>query len=268
MIHSAFLPCPALAPYVELLWFASRYEARSRRERVLPDGALALVIHLGEQPLYLYGEQSTVRADSSGAVLCGARQTPMIIGTAMGPTVGVHFKPGGARPFFDARADELAEECISLDAIWGRTASLLREQISESTPHARIQLLEHALLARLRPGDRPAPALSLSLAAFDEPELTSVAEVNRRTGYSPKRLAALFHEHIGLSPKAYWRVRRFRAVLRDLERGAQPSSQLAAEHGYYDQAHFIREFQAIAGSSPTAYMAARIPGTDHVSVFG
>jgi AraC-like DNA-binding protein len=71
-----------------------------------------------------------------------------------------------------------------------------------------------------------------------------------------------------LSPKAFWRVRRFRAALRDLEQGALSGAALACEHGYFDQAHFLREFRALSSSSPREYLAARVAGTDHVSVHG
>ena len=95
-----------------------------------------------------------------------------------------------------------------------------------------------------------------------------MAEVNRRTGLSPKRLLALFHDEVGLTPKAFWRVRRFRAALAELENGTDRGASLAARHGYFDQAHFLREFRGFAGSNPSEYMAARIAGTDHVALHG
>jgi AraC-like DNA-binding protein len=101
--------------------------------------------------------------------------------------------------------------------------------------------------------------LRASLAAFDESGLPSVAEVNQRTGLSPKRLLALFRDEVGLSPKAYWRVRRFRAALRDINRGVLRGADLAAQHGYCDQAHFLREFRQLSGSTPREYRAARRP---------
>jgi AraC-like DNA-binding protein len=122
------------------------------------------------------------------------------------------------------------------------------------------------LLGQARGSLEQRHALRASLAAFEESDLESVAEVNRRTGLSPKRLLALFREEIGLCPKSYWRVRRFRAALQDLDDGVLRGAPLAAQHGYCDQAHFLREFRALAGSSPTEYLMARVPGTDHVSL--
>jgi AraC-like DNA-binding protein len=201
--------------------------------------------------------------------LCVARISPLIIGPSLGPTVGVKFRPGGALPFFDVPADALADQTLSLEALWGTSSRSLRERLMEApTAAERVHLLETALLQSARRSFELSPALRVSLSAFEEPDLPSVAEVNRRTGLSPKRLLALFREQVGLSPKAFWRVRRFRAALHDLERGALRGAALASEHGYFDQAHFLREFRALAGSSPREYLAARIADTDHVWVYG
>ncbi|WP_053238764.1 helix-turn-helix domain-containing protein [Sandaracinus amylolyticus] len=261
-------PSAPLADLVELFWAADSYVAQAPRERVLPSGAQSLVIHLDERPLRIYaGEDATDATDVPGAILCGARQAPLVIDTALGPTVGVEFKPGGARPFFDLPADALTGQVVSLDALWGTSARALRERLMETpSPLARAQLLEALLLRRLDRSFELGAALRLSLEAFEHRELTSVAEVNRRTGLSPKRLLALFREEIGLSPKAFWRIRRFRAALRDLDHGALRGAALAAEHGYFDQAHFVREFRSLAGSTPREYLSARVVGSDHVSV--
>jgi AraC-like DNA-binding protein len=271
MIHALYRPRPPLDRLVEFFWVNDEeYVGQAPRERVLPTGSPALVIHLGESPVCIYaGDEATEPANVSDAVVCGARSSPLVIGTSLGPIVGVHFKPGGARQFFDVPADALAEQTVSLEALWGASARSLREQLAETpTPLDRVRLLEDLLVMRARRSFELSPALRESLRAFEERDLVSVAEVNRRTGLSPKRLLALFYDEVGLSPKAFWRVRRFRAALRDVEVGTLRGAALANEHGYCDQAHFLREFRALAGSSPREYLAARVVGTDHVSVRG
>lgn len=260
-------PQPPLDQLVDFFWSSDDYMGTTPRERVLPTGAQALVIHLAPRPMYAYADEQVSEPMAVDAVLCGARSRPLIIGGARGPTVGVQFKPGGARRFFDASAAELAERVISLENLWGREAHLVREQLVEAPSHARLRLLEGVLRTRTQNFEL-APSLRASLAAFEEPDLASVAEVNRRTGLSPKRLLSLFHDEVGLSPKRFWRVRRLHAVLRDLDRRAVSGAALAAEHGYCDQAHFLREFRALTGLTPREYLAGRIVGTDHIAVGG
>jgi AraC-like DNA-binding protein len=268
--HAYYRPAPPLDSLIEFFWAADDYPAQTPRERVLPSGASALIIHLDTNPMRVYADEHALApAAASVAMFCGARSSPLILDTALRSTVGVHFKPGGARSFFDIPADSVAEQAVPLEALWGAATYSLCEQLMEAaTPLERVQVLQHFLRVRAHRSLELGPALRLSFAAFEEPDLRSVAEVNRRTGLSPKRLLALFREEVGLSPKAFWRVRRFRAALHDLDRGALRGAALACEHGYCDQAHFLREFRAFAGSCPSEYLAARVVGTDHVSLYG
>lgn len=264
--HVLYRPGAPLDAFVDFIWVAERYVAATPRERILPSGALAIVINLAAPRFHTY-DSDAAPVDLPPAVVCGPRARPLVIDTStMLTTVGVHFKPGGARAFVGA-ADALEEQFVPLESLWGRAAATLRERLLE-TPAAlaRARLVETALLGFVRGSTETSPALRGSLAAFDEEGLCSVEEVRNRFGLSPKRLLALFKEDVGLGPKAYWRIRRFRAALRHLEAGATGAA-LAADAGYADQAHFIREFRTLAGSSPREYLATRIPGTDHVSIY-
>jgi AraC-like DNA-binding protein len=81
-----------------------------------------------------------------------------------------------------------------------------------------------------------------------------------------KRLSALFRAEVGLSPKAYARVRRLQAALRLLDAGPVRGAHVAAEVGYFDQAHFVRDFESFTGMTPTQYSQQRIVLPSHVPV--
>lgn len=267
MIHALHRPRPPLDRLVDFFWVRDVYDAQTPRERVLPSSAPTLVVRLGDHPVEIFADERAPEASHvSNAVVCGPRTRPLVVGTSLGLTVGVHFKPGVTRLFFEVPAHELAVQAASLEALWGPSARLLRERLAEAAPLERVQILEDFLLARARRSFELSPLLRESIRAFEEPDLSSVAEVNRRTGLSPKRLLALFRDEIGLSPKEFWRVRRFRAALRDFERGTMRGAALASEHGYFDQAHYLREFRALAGSNPREYLATRVAGTDHAAL--
>ena len=84
-------------------------------------------------------------------------------------------------------------------------------------------------------------------------------------GLSPKRFISLFEEAVGLTPKVFCRVLRFQDVLSLIEQG-QPIgwADLALDCGYFDQAHFIHDFQAFSGLTPQAYLAQRSLFRNHV----
>jgi AraC-like DNA-binding protein len=85
--------------------------------------------------------------------------------------------------------------------------------------------------------------------------LVQVGDLARQLRVSSRRLERLFAEHVGLPPKLFLRVVRFQEVLRGLrgETNATTWAQRAAQHGFYDQAHFIRDFKTFVGESPAAW---------------
>ncbi len=265
-----FRPGPPLDAFVERFWSADPYVAPAPRERVLPAGTLDLVVNLEVDRVRFFEDEGRASpTDLPGMALFGAQTRPLVVAASpKSSAVGVHFKPGGARAFVDVPVGELEDGAVPADVFWGAAARWLRERLLDASTHAaRFRVLEAFLRARVRPR-RTGPALREALLAFDEPGLPSVAEVNRRTGLSPKRLIALFREEVGLSPKAFWRVRRFRAALRDLDRGARNGAALAVDAGYFDQAHFDREFRRLAGLSPREYLSARVERPNHVPMHG
>jgi AraC-like DNA-binding protein len=75
----------------------------------------------------------------------------------------------------------------------------------------------------------------------------------------------MFREHVGLTPKLFCRIRRFQDALNRTAGGKRVVwAQLAADCGYFDQAHFVRDFQAFSGINPTAYLLARGEWVNHL----
>jgi AraC-like DNA-binding protein len=84
----------------------------------------------------------------------------------------------------------------------------------------------------------------------------TVAKLAADVGWSRRRLAERFRQEVGLPPKLFARVLRFeRARLRLREPDRPALAEVAAESGYYDQAHLNRDFAELAGCSPTRWLA-------------
>ena len=80
-----------------------------------------------------------------------------------------------------------------------------------------------------------------------------------------KRFIDRFKLEVGMTPKRYCRIRRFQHALRLANRGCRIEwTDVALDCGYFDQAHFIHDFQRFAGLTPTAYQAVRTSFQNHV----
>ncbi|WP_019432491.1 helix-turn-helix domain-containing protein [Streptomyces sp. AA0539] len=178
--------------------------------------------------------------------------TQRLAGT--GRVCGVQFRPGGFRPFAPDRP---------VSAWTGRrlpygTAAEAAAVLGPDDEDRRVAALDALLLAR---GPHPAPqarqAMELARRIRTDRTVRRVSALARDAGLPVRTLQRFFADWVGGPPK--WVVLRHR--LHDaLERAGRPDgvdwAALAAELGYSDQAHLVRDFTATIGVSPAAYASS------------
>jgi AraC-like DNA-binding protein len=269
MYLRSYTPAPPLSLFVEKFWLWEGPGQPHARERLLPTGTTELIVNLLEDQTRVYSQRDLSRPVTlPGTILCGPHAKYFVIDSDEQISVaGVHFKAGGAFPFFAAPMDELQNQHMPLDALWGPAAGELRERVLAAATHrARFRELEQCLLDRLvRPLERR-PSVAFALREFHAaPQVQSIRTVTERTGLSPGRFIELFRQEVGLKPKLFCRVRRFQQVLRVMtSRKLVRWADVAVTCGYYDQAHFINDFRAFAGINPTAYPLHNGDRVNHV----
>lgn len=165
----------------------------------------------------------------------------------------LRLRPGAVPALMGIPTVEIAATIVPLDAVWGSAAKELTERLGEAPSRAsQVAVVERAIAGRARRllGTRIVPR---ALAAFDDLEVARVSAVAQRVGVSERHLRRMFHDAVGLSPKAYIRVGRLRRALAIARRSAsQPWTRVAVDAGYFDQAHMVAEFRDLTGRSPTA----------------
>ena len=112
----------------------------------------------------------------------------------------------------------------------------------------------------------PHPAVAFALREFRTvPHAWTIAQTTKQLGISHRHFIKVFGEEVGLTPKAFCRIRRFQEVLRLTEGDHRVKwAELALSCGYFDQAHLIGDFQAFSGLTPSAYLALRGGRPNHV----
>ncbi|NVB80570.1 MAG: AraC family transcriptional regulator [Kofleriaceae bacterium] len=250
MLYRAHQPAPPLDAFVDYLWYVSD-APRHSRERILPSGTVELVVNLARDEIRVIDPRTRRLRRLSGALVSGTYREAFIIDTeAHASMIGVHFKPGGAG-LLGVPAGSLADDHVELAALWGADAAWLRERLCGATSlDARFDILEHALLARLRHARPRHPATQFAIAELDGTG-RSIASVVEELGLSHRRLIEVFTADVGVAPKLFGRLRRFQRAWALGSASATPAwSRLAVQTGYSDQSHLIREFVAFAGAPP------------------
>jgi AraC-like DNA-binding protein len=256
-------PGPPLAQHIGYIGYWQHGGGLPHRSTALPRGAVTLVIDLSGREQVEFAVVGAAPQQVPSAIVTGAGTTSYVTRIDPGQTVmTVHFRPAGARAFLGIPLSDLQDQCVGIDDVWGGQARALRDHLSEETSAAgRVALLERFLLDRMDIRDNDIYGL---LAHLDTNPSITVAEVGALTGLSPKRLAALFGAEVGQQPKAYLRVRRLQAALHRLSAGTRSGADIAAELGYVDQAHFVRDFRSFTSITPSQYPRRRANLPSHL----
>jgi len=265
--HLRAIPAEPLRRYVA--WYTG-YRQRGvppARHRGLPSPYLTLIFTLDE-PLTI-----TVHPDPGqppgefGTLLGGLHSVPALI-THAGAQSGIQvaLRPLGARALLGLPAGQLAELDVPAEAVLGGVCAELRDRVRAAAGWPeRFAVLDEILLRRAcaQPPDATSPEVSWAWRQLLRAGgALRVAELAAGTGWSGRHLASRFRAEIGLTPKAAARVIRFdrarKLLVRKLADGAERAyllADLAADCGYFDQAHLAREFRALAGCPPSQWLA-------------
>lgn len=253
--HHEHVPSPRLAGFVER---ATGYRLSGFPAGVhvgMPSSTVTLVIPLDDRLSVATADGAPRDFDS---VLSGLATAPALIhhdGAQHG--VQLALRPGAVRALFGCPAGELAQTSYELSDVMGQRAARLRERLHETDSWARrFELVEEALLDRAPepPGPPAEVGEAWRLIAASRGALR-VPDVARRVGWSVRTLQQRFRAEYGLTPKAAARVARFERSLPLVSSGRMPLSQVALTSGYADQSHLNREWRALAGRSPTRWLA-------------
>jgi AraC-like DNA-binding protein len=226
---SEYAERPVAHPYVMCRWEQRiAGDVDEYVQRVLPDACADLIVW-PDGTANVVGPATSVHLERlpGGGNIRGLRLRTAAIGTALG-----------------LPADELRDQEVPLDALFGGAAEQVAEQIwagdlpAFPAEEQRDRRVEYALGALARPGAR-------------------VAAVAEDVGTSERHLRRLLLAHTGLEPRTVLRVARFQRFLRLSGRPESPLALLAAEAGYADQAHLSHEVRALSGLTPSALLSER-----------
>jgi AraC-like DNA-binding protein len=247
---------PQLAGLVEVIWHF-KGPTSSARKRILPNGMVEMLINFGEPYRTISGAGPELLKKSW---LAGLQSGPMVSGQPPRQDVmGVRLCPAGAYALLNGPMREISELTVDLEDLVGRTADELEGRCyGAASIEERLRRAADWVAQRVTKSRGVDPAVAWAAGRIERSGgSVSIAELRRQTGLSKTRLAEAFRDQIGLAPKLYARVVRFRRAAELLQKGAEPLVEVALTVGYYDQPHMNAEFRELSGLSPREFLAAR-----------
>jgi AraC-like DNA-binding protein len=249
-----------LAEHVDFLWYFEG-PTRDARKRILPNGKAELIVNLGNRYRLVEGNGP----EWFVSTVSGLQTAPLVVEQPPYQKVlGVRLKPAGA---YALTRGQLAEACglsIDLDDVFGLAGTELVERChAVDTIEQRFAVTLAWLGERLRGAPALEPGVGWAMRRIEQSGgAIEIDAVRRQTAWSKPQMIAAFRDQIGVTPKLYARIVRFRRVLGLLQDGAAPLAAVAVGADYYDQPHMAREFRALGGMTPRQFLALRHPVGD------
>jgi len=222
-------PSPELAEFVDAYWWSD--ESSAGMMNILPDGCADVVF------------------DPKGAFVVGTMTRPLRIDAAESVgAFGIRFRPGRAAIALQTPLTLLTDARVPLRDVTNRFPTF---------DHRKIQDVEDALRSLLSDAKSDRRVDAAVEAIIRSGGRDSIESVAAEAGVSRQHLARAFAHHVGVSPKTFARVIRFRRLLDLARRGSHDWTDLALDLGYFDQSHLIADFREFAGETPVPFFLSQ-----------
>jgi len=257
VLYREIAPHPRLAPYVRTCWMLSGAASEMGPQPVLPDGCTELIVHRG-RPFWRH-DDSGIAVRQATRLFVGQMLAPVVLAPeGHADIVAIRFEPFGAFALIGGHQSAPASLIVDADSLGEAWLSrAIRAAESADTAEIALHMLETALLARLDQRRRRSVdarvatavhALTRARGAMTIEALAATASASAR------HLERLFQEQVGTSPKRFARVLRFQAAAAQVTAESPMSfADIATDSGYFDQAHMIRDFVTMSGTTPREF---------------
>ncbi len=249
--YREYTPDNHLKPYISCYWtMTSEIELEKPiPHRVVPDGCADIIFDLNEH---------SYRGIAS---IVGTMTKPIFAILKGGINyIAIRFLPGGFLHFFNSAMYNFTDQIIPLEIISGKEEQNLIEQLClENHIENQIKLLESHLENLLRVNNKNDPVAKNAIYnILVNKGNIRVSELSKIVDISKRQLRRKFERWVGVSPKAFCRIIRFQNILQTFRRDSRCNLlSIALDGGYYDQSHFIHEFNSYYGTNPSEFLRSK-----------
>ncbi|WP_172278239.1 helix-turn-helix domain-containing protein [Chryseobacterium sp. LAM-KRS1] len=247
------LPSAVLAPYVKNYTVVTI--GKDITDAVFyPSGYIDLIINIsgGSAATIINGK----RKDTPSVELLGHITLPTRLTVLKNTTVLiVRIYPHASTLFFDDPVSEFTNYATDMYDVTAESTTLYDRIMMAGDLSGQVKIVEDFLLQQMRKNENRLKKVSMVLAlskriSFDHQPL-NLNRLSEDSGLSERYIQKLYMNNIGISPAAFTSVIRFNRSLHLVLNTRSSLTSIAYDCGYYDQAHFIREFKRFTGIVPS-----------------
>jgi len=249
-------PARDLGRFIEHYWFVTHApgEHVDLRVDVFVDGRADLIFNFGAP--YQRQVRGGAAREIAASNLDAQRLEPIrIVQSGAVRTIGARFRLGGLGPFVRSQLRAITGACVPPSDIFGEDARVLEDALRRGTDLDEGARLLDAFFRRQLALEPAYQSFARALAALEASHgSATVEQISSTIGGSSRRTERLFARYLGIAPKVLGRVLRFQGALKALMRDPQvPLAEVAVAAGYFDQAHFVKDFRRMTGGVPRGY---------------
>lgn len=242
MIYREFAPSKILTPYIETYWMSEGFKGEGDSHKILPDGCVDIIFFLNRANEQI---QTSIIGTMTTPINVNYSETIQIF--------GVRFKPTGIVAFTPVSIHEFTDRDVELESVETLFCKSFHERLRQKQSMEEIitytdNYLMNCLPYIYQPDKRIIHAVDLILLTQGR---LSLSEAASEVCLSQRHFERKFKSAVGISPKTFAKITRFKLALRCMQKHPQKDLlSIAIECGYYDHTHLIKDFKRISGDTP------------------
>lgn len=252
MLYERVSPSSALKDLIECYWVIEDESKEIHQQKIIPDGFPEIIFHYGDNyRINISGEWET----QSKALLAGQIKNHFYLeNTGATGMIGIKFKPYALAELFYLNMNEFTDSVVELDLILKEEFEPIKCLMTKNSDYelkiVALNTFFEELIPELAPIKKIRSAVEFIL---DSNASVPISDIATSVNLSERQLERLFKRYVGLSPKFYCRIIRFSYIFECVQKDNSQWSEIAQLAGFYDQSHFIKNFQEFTGEDPSNY---------------